>query len=121
MDVRNIGRISRFVSPLPPPLVPTFRSLRPLVRPRFDANFGGGYQLVGTTKITGTPAAPVRVRVSLHDQLTGLLVRSQWSDPLTGAYKFDFIKFGVYYVVAFDHLKNYRAVIADQLELQAMP
>lgn len=84
-------------------------------------NFDSGlFKIIGTTKITGTPASPVRVRVSLHDQLSGRLIRGQWSDPLTGGYSFTNIRNGSFYVVAFDHLKNYRAVIADQLVPEAM-
>lgn len=85
-----------------------------------DVEDGGKFKVVGTTKITGTPASPVRVRVSLHDQLSGRLIRSQWSDPLTGVYSFTKIRNGSFYVVAFDHLKNYRAVIADQLVPEVM-
>lgn len=85
-----------------------------------DTQDGGKFKIVGTTKITGTPATPARVRVSLHDQLSGRLVRSQWSDALTGGYSFLNIRGGSFYVVAFDHLKNYRAVIADQLVPEAM-
>ena len=85
-----------------------------------DTEDGGKFKVVGTTKITGTPAAPVRVKVSLHDQLSGRLVRSQWSDAATGNYSFTRIRNGSFFVVAFDHLKNYRAVIADQLVPEAM-
>lgn len=120
MIVRYVGRLGRLVSAVPPPLVPLRRALRPLIRTQVDVNFGGRFYVKGTTKITGTPQTPVRVKVLLHDQLTGLLVRSQWSDPLTGEYVFKLIKKAEYYVVAFDHMKNYRAVIADQLVPEPM-
>ena len=121
MDVRSIGRIGRLVSPIPPPLVPIFRGLRPLVRPRYDANFGGNLKIVGTTKVKGAPDSPVRRRVSLHDQSTGLLVRSQWSDAVTGAYLFDLIKPGVYYVVSFDHTGLHNGVIATGVVPELIP
>lgn len=65
----------------------------------------------GTTKNTGTPDAPVRRRVRLHDQPTGLLVREAWSDPATGAYQFTALRAGTYYVTAFDHTGEYNGEI----------
>lgn len=108
-------------APLPPPAVGTGSSkYYGVLQSGTDAEDGGKFKIIGTTKITGTPATPVRVRVSLHSMLSGRLIRSQWSDPLTGAYSFLNISNGSFYVVAFDHLKNYRAVIADQLVPEAM-
>lgn len=78
-----------------------------------DARDGGVYKIVGTTKEKGTPDSPVMRRVTLWDQLSGLLVRSTWSDPLTGAYAFERIRMGTFFVVSFDHTGAYRAVVAD--------
>ncbi|WP_304912457.1 hypothetical protein [Hydrogenophaga sp.] len=62
---------------------------------------------MGTTKNTGTPEVPVRRRVVLHDQPTGRVIRQQWSDPVTGAYQFQNIRAGTYFVIAFDHTGLY--------------
>ena len=48
------------------------------------------------------------------------LVREQWSDPVTGAYDFRHIALKPYFVVAFDHTHNFRAVIADRVMPEAM-
>lgn len=108
-------------APSPPPAVGSgsFKHYQ-FLQSGTDVEDGGRYKVVGTTKITGTPVSPVRVRVSLHDHLSGRLVRSQWSDAITGAYTFERLRNGQFYVVAFDHLKNYRAVIADQLVAELM-
>lgn len=121
MAVRAIGGIVRLVSPLPPPLVPTIRALRPgAVSAGVDKEDGGKYRVAGTTKVEGSPKLPVSRRVRLHDQLTGRLVRELWSTAGTGAYSFDNIKAGVYYVVALDHTHVNNAVIAADFAAVAM-
>jgi hypothetical protein len=86
-----------------------------------DAVDGGAYRISSTVKTKGTPDAPVMRRVFLFDHDSFRVIRSQWSDPITGAYSFDKIRMGKFFVVAFDHLHDYRAVIADNLTPEPMP
>jgi hypothetical protein len=104
----------------PPPLVGTVRGMAAVLQGDIDTDDGGKFKVFGTTKITGSPATATRVKVTLHDQLSGRVVRSQWTNSATGAYQFNYIRNGAFYLVAFDHTKNYRAVIADQLVPEAM-
>lgn len=73
----------------------------------------------GTTKNTGTPNAPVRRRVRLHDQATGRLLRETWSDAETGAYQFANLPAGTYYVTSFDHTGTYNGEIMTDVVLPA--
>lgn len=70
---------------------------------------------VGSTKNTGTPNAPVRRRVVLHDQPTGRPLREVWSDATTGAYVFTGIRAGVFFVAAFDHTGVYSGVLESDI------
>ena len=76
-----------------------------------DLRWSGQLRITGTTKNTGTPPIPVGRLVRLHDQKTGDIVRQVWSDVATGAYSFEGIRSGVFYVVAFDHTGTYGGVI----------
>jgi hypothetical protein len=106
-----------------PPVAPTLTSVTPgAASPRsIDALDGGVYRISGTVKTKGTPDAPVKRMVYLFDHASWRVVRAQWSDPVTGAYSFDKIRTGKFFVVAFDYLKDYRAVIADNLTPKPMP
>lgn len=90
-----------------------------------DLQDGGGYRIYGTTELDADPTdVPVRRRVQLYNQRDGRLVRETWSDAATGAYRFDHIRGGDgtrYFVVAFDHTGDKRAVIADNLVPEVMP
>jgi hypothetical protein len=86
-----------------------------------DVEDGGTYRITGTTKVKGTPDAPVHRRVRLHDQFSGRVVREQWSDAVTGAYAFERIRRGVFYVTSFDHTGIYNAVIASNVSSEPMP
>jgi nicotinamide riboside kinase len=72
---------------------------------------------LGTTKVTGSPATPVRRFVRLHNQETGKLIREQWSNAVTGQYQFRHLAAGRYYVVAFDHTGAYNGEIATDVVL----
>lgn len=85
-----------------------------------DVEDGGKFKVFGSIKTKGTPPVPAYAKVNLHDRLSGRLVRSQWTNPVTGAYQFSNIRNGDFYVVAFDPLKNWWAVAADQLVPEAM-
>lgn len=91
------------------------------MQPWNDLLFGGQMRVYGTTKNTGTPNAPVYRRVRLHDQITGQLVREQWSHPVTGAYEFVDVKSGTYYVTSFDHTGQYNGEVATDLPSEPMP
>lgn len=109
-------------APSPPPAIsPPTRVLQLTIPSGTDAEDGGRYQVVGTTKIDGTPDYAVSRKVFLHDQASGRLVRAQWSDPVTGAYSFTRLRAGVYFVVAFDHTGAYNGEIATDCVAEAMP
>lgn len=82
-----------------------------------DIEFGGRGSITGTVKRDADPAAlPLRRRVRLFDERSGLLVREAWSDAATGAYGFAGLDATrTYTVVAYDHEHAYRAVIADNM------
>lgn len=81
----------------------------------FDVYNGGLGTITGTVKEKNTPAnTPLRRRVLLIDEASRMTIRETWSDPETGAFEFRGIKQGVKYsTISYDHLHNYRAVIAD--------
>ena len=92
--------------------------------PTFDMEDAGAFRIVGTVKEKNTPTnTPLRRRVQLFNQRSGRRIRETWSNATTGAYTFNDIKGGPerYFVVAFDYAENYRAVIADNLQAEAMP
>ena len=81
----------------------------------FDAYNGGVGNIIGTVKEKNTPAnTPLHRRVLLVDEASRITIRETWSDPITGAFEFRGVKQGVKYsTISYDHLHNYRAVIAD--------
>lgn len=85
---------------------------------RYDyfAGVGDGY-VSGTIKTKSTPAdIPTLALVRLVRDQDGLLIQAQWTNPTTGAYRFDNLSLDYQYTVtAFDPAKNYRAVIADNI------
>ena len=80
-----------------------------------DSYNGGSGIVVGTVKEKNTPAnTPLHRRVLLVDEASRIAIRETWSDPITGAFEFRGVKQGVKYsTISYDHLHNYRAVIAD--------
>lgn len=81
----------------------------------FDAYNGGVGNIIGTVKEKNTPTnTPLHRRVLLVDEASRITIRETWSDPITGAFEFRGVKQGVKYsTISYDHLHNYRAVIAD--------
>src|SRR5574343_164314 len=78
--------------------------------------YGGRGRISGTVKIKGTPNYATHRQVVLHRQRDNVPIAAQWSDPVTGAYQFDWFDPNErYYVVAFDYQHSFRAVIADNL------
>lgn len=87
----------------------------------YDAENGGRGRLVGTVKVAGTPNTAVQRRVRLHRDRDGLLIREQWSDPVTGIYSFtDIDMTKTYTIIAYDHTFAYRAVLADNVTPELM-
>ncbi len=88
-----------------------------------DVAFGGAGVISGTVKRDADPLdLPMRRRVRLFDERSGLLVREAWSEAATGAYSFAGLDATrTYAVVAYDHEHHYRAVIADNMTPEAAP
>ena len=84
--------------------------------------YAGDHQITGTVKEKGVPDdRPVARRVMLFDERTYAVVRETWSDPATGAYRFEKISpVPRYVVIAYDYRHNFRAVIADNLRAEPM-
>lgn len=82
-----------------------------------DVEFGGRGVVSGTVKRDADPVdLPMRRRVRLFDERSGLLVREAWSEAATGAYSFAGLDATrTYTAVAYDHDRAYRAVIADNM------
>lgn len=79
------------------------------------AGYGGTGSVTGTTAVQGTPSNTLVSRlVRLHDFDTGAMVRGVWSDA-SGAYAFDKLAPGDYYVAAFDQTGLFNAVIVDRV------
>ena len=118
--ISALSRGSAALNLSPPPTLAVYTSLS-VASPAADAHDWGRYHIVGTVKEKGTPDVPVSRRVLLCDQLSARVVRSMWSVPLTGAYAFEHIRLGTFYVISFDHTGAFRAVVADNLVSEAMP
>lgn len=89
---------------------------------RVDLVDGGFNHIAGTTKNeAGAVDTPVRRRVRMHDQLTGRAVREVWSDATTGAYNFDRIRSGRFYVIGFDHTDQYNGEVQTDVVSEPMP
>lgn len=81
-----------------------------------DVLFRGNMRVKGTVSIYGNPNnTPISKRVVLYDQKTSQIVDAMWSDPITGAYQFDFLKDARYMVIAFDDTRQYNAEIISDI------
>ena len=95
---------------------------RPLHRTRDLSEFGGAGRIAGTVNVDSTPDYPVWRRVQLFDRRNNALVRETWSNPVTGAYSFDYINPArLYVVIAYDHTGGFNAEIRDNVTPEAMP
>lgn len=85
--------------------------------------FKGRGRIAGTVKEKANPTdKPVARRVRLYREPDGRLIRTVWSDPVTGAYEFYGIPMDAKYtVVSHDYLSLYRAVLADNLAPELIP
>lgn len=82
--------------------------------------FAGPFGVSGTLSNIGSPNAPVRRRVRLHEQSTGQLVRETWSAAADGVYAFTGLAAGTYFAVAFDHTGQYGGVIETDVVLPTL-
>lgn len=99
-------------SPVPGPLTVT----------RDLSEFGGDGRISGDVVRYVPPDEPVWRRVRLFTRRDGRLVRETWSDPITGAYSFDYISPDLEYtLVAYDHTGAYQAVISDNPVVDIIP
>ena len=73
----------------------------------WDSADGGSMVVAGTVTLNGVPGAR---KVRLHTLNNGRLVRESWSDPITGAYRFERLKDQPYYVWSEDHMRVYDPV-----------
>ena len=91
-----------------------------------DVYRGGVGYVAGTVKELpkGAPEGgevPVCRKVRLHDQATGNPIAETWSDPKTGAYRFECIDMErVYTALSYDHTGKFVAVAADSLKPERM-
>lgn len=85
--------------------------------------FKGRGRIAGTVKEKASPTdKPVARRVRLYREPDGRLIRTTWSDPVTGAYEFYGIPMDTRYtVVSHDYNALYRAVLADNLAPELIP
>lgn len=109
-----------FDAPLPGP--PEARVM-PLMRTTRDlSDLGGNGRIAGTVKVDSSPDYPVWRRVRLFDRRDNRLVRETWSDPVTGAYVFEYINPArLYVVVSYDHTGVYSAEALDSMTPELMP
>jgi hypothetical protein len=120
MAITAIGPVSLALNDSPPPSNATYTATARPVSADIDTQDGGPYKVTGTTKLVGPPLAPVSTKVWLCDRLSGRVVREVWSNATTGAYAFERVRVGPYYVVGFDHAGVFNAVIADRIEPELM-
>lgn len=97
---------------------PQWVSARPLLA--MAMGFGHIADKVEKQEEDDPSASPVARRVVLLLEPSLQYVAETTSDALTGAYRFDGLSMAARFtVVAFDHLHNWRAVIADNLAASA--
>ena len=92
-----------------------------LLRTR-DLDIGGDGYIAGTVAVDSTPDYPVWRRVRLLNKRDGRIVRETWSDPVTGAYRFEYISRALeFIVIAHDHTGVYNAEVRDSITPKVMP
>ena len=102
--------------------VPVTRLLRRVAGTPDLSDLGGSGRISGTVKVDASPDYPVWRRVRLFERRENRLVREVWSDPVTGAYAFEYLDPARRYVaIAYDHTGVYNAEILDNLAPELMP
>jgi hypothetical protein len=85
-----------------------------------EVGASGTYNISGTVKVeAGAVDTPVYRRVRLHDQPTGRLLREVWSAAGTGAWTFEGIRAGVFFVMTRDHTGVYNGEIVTDIVVPA--
>lgn len=84
-----------------------------------DMEYSGRGFIASTVELKHSPDnLPMRRRVRLFHERSGLFIRETWSDAATGNYRFDWIdEAEAYTVISYDYEHDYRAVVADNLTL----
>lgn len=83
---------------------------------RYDYFHGVGNGVIaGDVKTKATPAnLPTLCLVRLFRDQDGQLIKAQWTNPTTGAFRFEALSMDYTYTAeAYDHTRNHRTVIAD--------
>lgn len=85
--------------------------------------FAGTGRIVGTVKEKSSPSnVPLARRVVLHEMASCRVLAETTSSAADGSYTFTGLSLTCkYYAVAFDHLGNYRGVVADNLVPERTP
>lgn len=119
---RGIPAVGYWPPPQPSPSQADMGKLRPVQVSKLRRQFAesirgrGVGRISGSTKDKASPNIPVAERVMLFRQRDCAPIRETVSTPGTGAFSFDWIdETEIYFVVAFDHDRTFRAVIADAL------
>lgn len=88
-------------------------ALLPIARSTGDlTDLGGTGYISGIVQIDANPDYPVSRRVTLLHERDGRVVRQMWSDPVTGAYRFEGLNPSyTYIVIGHDHTRVYNAEI----------
>jgi hypothetical protein len=81
---------------------------------RLQGDYVGALRIAGTVAIKGPPNTPAARRVHLHDQVSGRFVAATWSAG-NGAYSFERVTPGLYYLVSFDHTGQFNGVIESDV------
>ncbi len=123
--LRGSGHI-RFVSAAKTaviPLTPVGLGSKPITSLRNFSVDGGRGLITDTVKTKATLAnIPTHCKVRLVRDIDGKVIQEQWTDPVTGTYRFDnFDANHTYTVIAIHPLGSFRAVIADRLTPGLMP
>ena len=86
---------------------PTVGKIYPIKIIWSDWHDGGNYFVDDYVLYNGNPASR---KVRLYTLRDGRLIRECWSDPVTGYYKFERLKYQEYHVWSYDHLKAFDPV-----------
>ncbi len=79
-----------------------------------NLGFKGNGVIEGEVDVLNVPLnTPLSRKVRVHLVSNGMLLREGWSDPITGAYRFDGLPLLPCYVMTFDWTLNYNAVVKD--------
>lgn len=115
-----LAPLGRIAAGSMPPATASFRSLP---TPSFvTSQYAGRGRLVGTTKTKATPDFPTYAKVRVVRELDAVCVAEEWSDPVTGAWQFDYLDMTQRYtILAYEPTGLVRAAIASGVLPEPMP